>query len=149
MPSTQPDLTPVYHLPSPVPADPPDVPGDMKALTGRLEQVLLGVDKVFHFLGEATTNANGDAGFVFSTPLPFTPDGAIVQDCALTDPPSHGPITYKVTLAHLSVNRVTFRAFGFNKQTGDVIPLPNWTCRVSVAVFKATRTVTPDPNPSA
>jgi hypothetical protein len=40
MPSSNPDRTPKFALPSPKPSDPPDVPGDMAALTARLEQLL-------------------------------------------------------------------------------------------------------------
>ena len=40
MPSANPDLTPNLHLPSPVAADPPDVPGDIKALADRLDAIL-------------------------------------------------------------------------------------------------------------
>ena len=40
MPSANPDRTPRWALPSPVPSDPPDVPGDMKALADRLDQVI-------------------------------------------------------------------------------------------------------------
>ena len=37
MPSSNPDLTAHMKLPSPKPADPPDVPGDVKALADAIE----------------------------------------------------------------------------------------------------------------
>jgi hypothetical protein len=41
MPSPNPNLTVNYHLPSPKPSDPPDIPGDIKALADAVDAALL------------------------------------------------------------------------------------------------------------
>ena len=44
MASTSPDLTQYFDLPSPVPSDPPDVPGDIKALAEKIDLILHQLD---------------------------------------------------------------------------------------------------------
>jgi hypothetical protein len=41
MPSPNPNLTATFHLPSPKPSDPPDIPGDIKALADAVDAALL------------------------------------------------------------------------------------------------------------
>jgi len=83
MPSSNPDRTPVLGLPSPKPADPPDVPGDIKALAeaidplgGRvtvLERDVLYVRKFYE--GNVTTNGFGEFGIATG----FTPAAVSVM----------------------------------------------------------------------
>ncbi len=70
MSSANPDRTPILNLPSPTPADPPDVPGDIKALAdaidplgtrvATLETGVVYVRKFFN--GNITTNGFGEFG---------------------------------------------------------------------------------------
>ncbi len=54
MASPNPDHTPLLQLPSPTPPDPPDVPGDIKALAEAVESALVALQvKVFTF-GDTT-----------------------------------------------------------------------------------------------
>jgi hypothetical protein len=40
MPSANPDLTAIHQLPTPTPPDPPDIPGDMKALADKIDPLI-------------------------------------------------------------------------------------------------------------
>lgn len=87
MPSQNPDLTPRFKLPSPVPADPPDIPGDIKALTTVLDS-LLGVDAHQRYIGNDlsfTYSGYGTWKTIGGTPLTFTSDntGVVIAFASL------------------------------------------------------------------
>ena len=58
MPSSNPTLTTKFKLPSPKPADPPDIPGDIKALADKVDTLLFPF-KVWVWEGTAAFN-NGE-----------------------------------------------------------------------------------------
>lgn len=60
MPSPNPDLTATLKLPSPTPPDPPDIPGDIKALTERLEELLARQFAESHRSASASAGAHQD-----------------------------------------------------------------------------------------
>ena len=60
MPSSNPDLTTNLQLPSPKPSDPPDVPGDIKALADKIDSWAASQPKIWGGVVSATFDANGN-----------------------------------------------------------------------------------------
>lgn len=58
MPSSNPDLTTRFRLPTPKPSDPPDIPGDMKALADEVDRWLFSFS-LWTWKGTASFN-NGE-----------------------------------------------------------------------------------------
>ena len=84
MPSASPDLTTRYQLPSPKPADPPDVPGDVKALADRLDAVI-----PFMKNGMFSGQTNADGGITVTHGLGVAPAAAqmtVLASQASTEP---------------------------------------------------------------
>ena len=78
MPSPNPDLTTPFDLPSPKPADPPDIPGDIKALAEAVNSLL--AHRPAFAVGETSVTfaSNGTGTLTPAPALGFVPDGVIV-----------------------------------------------------------------------
>ena len=74
MASANPDLTTIFQIPSPTPPDPPDVPGDMKALADRVDAI---IPRIKSGMTDVSINASGDATITHG--LGVQPDAVVVS----------------------------------------------------------------------
>ena len=108
MPSANPDLSSDLKLPSPLPADPPDIPGDLKALADAIDTAVQ-----FGQVTATVSNANqsGDVTVTYSHPY-AAPPAVLVQTQGTGIwvaflPVNPGSSTFKLRIRHVDKQNVS------------------------------------------